>query len=169
MPSIDTIRGWYDFYIAIGTAAVTLLGAMFVVASIGTSFVTPGRATETRLFMTPTVTHLAAVLLGCAVAMVPSLGWTSLGVLLGLGGLIGMAYSTGVGWHVLQRQLDITDRLWYGAVPIAAYAIMTAAAWMAWSHQPASLEVLASALILLLIDGIRNAWDLIIFFMVNTS
>ena len=73
--SIDALQGWHEFYELIGSAAAALLGAMFVVASIGTGFLTQDRAGEVRLFLTPTVVQLSTVLFGCALALVPSLGW----------------------------------------------------------------------------------------------
>jgi len=86
--SIDALQGWHEFYELIGSAAAALLGAMFVVASIGSGFLTQDRAGEVRLFLTPTVVQLSTVLFGCVLALVPSLGWKSLSVMFGLGGLL---------------------------------------------------------------------------------
>jgi hypothetical protein len=69
--SIDALREWHNFYSVLATASATLLGAMFVVASIGGSLLTKERAGEVRLFVTPTVIHLSAIVFSCAAAMVP--------------------------------------------------------------------------------------------------
>lgn len=166
---IDALHEWRDFYVAIGMASATLLGAMFVVASIGSGFLTQERATGIRLFLTPTVMHLSTVLLGCALAMVPSLEGTSLGILFGLGSLVGLAYSCRVGVYIRRHPVELSDRLWYAGVPIVAYAVMMVAALMALLRFPASLEVLAIALALILVAGIRNAWDLILFIVAQAK
>ena len=71
--SVELIHTWHDFFVFMGTASATLIGAMFVVASIGGGFLTRDRSPEIRAFLTPTVIHLATVLLGCALMLVPGL------------------------------------------------------------------------------------------------
>ena len=57
----------------LGTASATLIGAMFVVVSIGTGFLTRDRSIGIRTFLTSTVTNLSATLFGAALTMVPGL------------------------------------------------------------------------------------------------
>jgi hypothetical protein len=151
---IASLQGWQEFYEVIGAASAALLGAMFVVASIGSGFLTQDRAGEVRLFLTPTVVQLSTVLFGCASALIPSLGWRPLAVLFGLGGMASFIYSLAIGMNIRRRELVLSDRLWYAGAPIVAYALITAAA---------SIELLAGGMALLLAAGIRNAWDGLIF------
>lgn len=138
---------------------------MFVVASLGSRFITKERAAEGRLFVNPIVVHLTIALLGCALTMVPSLDWTWFGVLFGLMGLPGFIYSAWIAWHVrLRRSLEVMDRFWYAGFPLVAYAVMMASVTMSLLKVHGSLEVLAVAFAVLIISGIRNAWDLVIFF-----
>ncbi len=166
--SIDALREWHNFYSVLATASATLLGAMFVVASIGGRLMTEERAGEVRLFVTPTLIHLSAVVFACALPMVPSLGWTAFGVLFGVGGMVGMVYSATRAVRIRQRKLELVDHFWYAAVPTIAYAIMIAAAVMALLLAPYALEVLALSIALLLVAGIRNAWDLLLFIVAQT-
>jgi hypothetical protein len=159
----DALAAWHDFYVLIGTASATLLGAMFVVVSIGSGFLTGERVAATRFFLTPTVLHLTTVLLGCALTTVPALKADPLALLIGLVGVLGLAYSLLVGRGVGRHHVDLGDRLWYGALPILGYAMMIAAAAMIFYGHPASLDALALALGMLLIAGLRNAWDMILF------
>lgn len=162
--SVEALHEWHDFYVAIGTASMTLLGAMFVVASIGGRLMTQERAGEIRLFVTPTVIHLSAAVLGSALTMVPSLQVTSLGILFGVGGAAGLVYSSIRAIQIHRRhQLELSDRFWYAAVPIVAYATMIAAAAMALLAAARALEVLAISIVLLIVAGIRNGWDLLLF------
>ncbi len=163
--SIELLHGWHDFYVFMGTAAATLIGAMFVVASIGGGFLTRDRSPEIRAFLTPTVVHLATILLGSALMLVPGLEAPSLLVPVTAAALAGLAYSGLVGIRLLRRKIDVGDRVWYAAVPVAGYAVMLAAAVMIALRAPPSLDTLAVSVVLLLIAGIRNAWDLILFFV----
>ena len=52
------------------------------------------------------------------------------------------------------------DHLAYGLLPVIGYAALLAAAAMIWTEYEYALDVLAAALLLLLIVNIRNAWDL---------
>jgi len=166
--SIDALSEWHNFYSVLATASATLLGAMFVVASIGGSFLSQERAGEIRLFVTPTVIHLSAVVFVCALAMVPSLDWIALGVSFGIAGTVGLIYSATRAVRIRQRKLELVDHFWYAAVPTVAYAIMIGAAVMALLVAPHAFEVLAISMALLLVAGIRNAWDLLLFYLAQT-
>jgi hypothetical protein len=158
------LSAWHDFFMIVGTASATLIGAMFVVVSIGIGFLNRDRLVAVRTFLTPTVTHLSTALLGCALTMVPALDWMWLAGFAAVGGLAGIAYSGRVIWGFNQhRGTDRSDWLWYAAFPLVAYAVLLAVAAMAWRGAAASLDLLAGALGLLLVAGIRNAWDMIVF------
>ncbi len=168
MSSLDALHDWHEFFIAIGAASAGLLGAMFVVASIGSGFLTKKHAAATRVFLTPTVIHLATVMFACALTVVPTLERVSFGVVFGLGGLIGLIYSCEIGLNVKRRrEIDAEDRIWYAALPVLGYAAIAVAGLLALLGKPAGLEILAAALVLLLAVGIRNAWDMILFFVLN--
>ncbi|HUZ73217.1 MAG TPA: hypothetical protein VMU87_09535 [Stellaceae bacterium] len=157
------LDGWHDFYVILATAAGTLIGAMFIVASIGDRNMTRSRATAVASFVTPTAIHLSVVLLACALLVVPSLTRRSLGLIGGLGGLVGLVVATRIFWRVLHAKVDHVDRLWYGGLPVLGYIGIVAAAAMVLARVPGDVETLAAALGLLVVASIRNAWDLIIF------
>ena len=58
---------------------------------------------------------------------------------------------------------DWADRLAYGLAPLIAYAAALIAAALFLNGTRGAPEVLAGALLLLLMVNIRNAWDLAIF------
>jgi hypothetical protein len=148
----------------IGTAAATLIGAMFVVVSIGIGFLTQDRAVAIRTFLTPTVTHMSTVLLGCALTMVPALGWLWFAVAAGVSGIAGMVYSGRVLAGFRQHEgTDHSDLLWYAILPLFAYAGLLIVAALAWLGAAASVDMLAAVLTFLLVAGIRNARDMIVF------
>ena len=121
------------------------------------------RAIAARPFLTPTTIHLATVLFGCAVIVAPSLGSLSFGLIYGLGSTAGLAYSAVIALRVRRRNVDGIDRLWYGLVPLIGYAVIAWAAAMALRQEETSVDVLAVGFILILLAGMRNAWDMIFF------
>jgi hypothetical protein len=111
---------------------------------------------------------MSAVVFACALAMVPSLDWIAVGVSFGIAGTVGLIYSVTRAVRIRRRKLELVDHFWYAALPTVAYAIMIAAAVMALLVLPHALEVLAISMALLLAAGVRNAWDLLLFFAAQT-
>lgn len=163
--SIELLHAWHDFYVFMGTAAATLIGAMFVVASIGGGFLTRDRSPEIRAFLTPTTVHMTTILLGSALMLAPGLEAPSLLMPISAAGIAGLVYSGLVAARLLRRKIDVGDRLWYAVVPFLGYGMMLAAAVLIARWSPASLDTLAIAVVVLLVASIRNAWDLILFFV----
>ena len=162
--AVEAFHAWHDFFVLLGTGAATLIGAMFVVASIGSSFLTEQSEPQIRAFMTPTVIHLSTVLLGCALTIVPSIDWPAASVVFGLGGLGGFLYSARTALRVVGNVVMFVDRLWYGIIPTIGYAVILAAALLMGLHARSGLETLAVGLVLLVVASIRNSWDLIVFY-----
>ena len=160
----ELLHAWHDFYVLIGTAAATLIGLMFVAASIASSYMTEQHKAGIQAFFSPTVVHFAAVLITCVVLSAPSLTWTVLGGLLLAIGAVGLGYSCTV-WVRMGRRgftatIDLADRFWYALSPVAGHLLIAAAAVMVLLRDERSLEVLAVAIVALLLAGIRNAWDI---------
>ena len=93
MSLTELLHEWHDFYLLLGTASATLVGLMFVAASIGTTVFNEKHRAALEAFISPTVVHFAAVLFACLVIMMPIHDWESLGALLGIGGLAGLIYT----------------------------------------------------------------------------
>jgi hypothetical protein len=163
-PAESLLSGWHDFFVLIGTAAATLIGAMFVVVSIGIGFLTRERVVATHTFLTSTVTHLSVVLFGSVLVMVPRLDLVWLGALLGLAGLGGLGYSVRVVAGFGQHQgTDRSDWFWYAVFPFVGYGLLLAAGAAALRGAAPGLDLLAASLASLLLASIRNAWDMIVF------
>lgn len=164
-PIPELLHAWHDFFVTMATAAATLIGAMFVVMSIGSGFLTQDRTPQIRTFYTATVVHLSGVLLAGLLAMVPSFDRLAFAVLVGLGALVGLVFSIAQLPVIRRHRADLVleDRFWYAGAPIAAYSVALAASVCLLLPLPRGLELLAFALVLLLLAGIRNAWDMVIF------
>ena len=166
----DLAHAWHDFYLLVGTASATLVGLMFVAASIGAQVFTERSREAMRAFISPTVVHFGAVLFICMAATVPSQTWVTLAVLLVLGGAAGTLYAARVWVQIFVRRsfaVDVIDRLFYALIPVAGYLLVAGAAFLLLERSQWSLEVLAAALVTLLYAGIRNAWDMTMWIVIR--
>jgi hypothetical protein len=168
----ELLHAWHDFYAIIGTAAATLLGAMFVVASILAVY---SKRSEggVQAFYTPTMVHLTTVLAVCLALSAPSLASRGVAALLLAIGAAGLGYSLLV-WLRMGRRgftamIDLADRIWYALSPMAGYLGIVAAAIALLLGNAFGLEVLAVAVVLLLAASIRNAWDITIWMVIRAG
>ena len=156
---------WHDFFVVLGAAAGTLIGAMFVVVSIASGMVKESEPAS-RIFVTPTIAHLSFVLMSCAFTLVPSLSRSALGATAGVAGIVLLGYAGRNMFHIRRRREVVwSDHLWYSFCPVLAYLLIIVGAILMLEAAPDAVEILALALALLVISGIRNAWDLILFFL----
>jgi hypothetical protein len=164
------LHEWHDFYLLLGTAAATLVGLMFVAASIGSTVFSEKHRGALEAFITPTVVHFASVLVACLVIMVPTHYWEALGALLAIGGLAGLISSGRVLYHLIIRHrfnVDVVDRMYYALIPAVGYVLALAAAVLAFLHIAESAYLTAAALLVLLLAGLRNAWDMMLWIMLK--
>lgn len=162
------LADWHDFYVMVGTASGALVGASFIVATLAGSLKEKS-ATGLRGFITPTVVHLGSVLVASAILTAPTLAPLALAILLGIGGVTGIGYGAVVARRIWTLRLDAADRACYVIVPICAYATVAAAAIIVrWTVTPA-LDMVAGALVVILIVGMRNTWDMATFILLRDS
>jgi len=171
---LPLLSNWQNFYMLIGTAAATLTGLMFVVttliAGIDTHVSTLNAAVSA--FNTPTVVHFSAVLMLAGILSAPWQTFSSLSLLLGLLALGMVIYSLIVlrrMWRVPNYQSTLEDWLWYMAFPLLAHALLIVAAFLLLKNPALALYIVGSAMMLLLLVGIRNAWDMVTFLAVERS
>jgi hypothetical protein len=167
----ELIHAWHDFYVLVGTASATLVGLMFVTATIGAQVFTEKNRAGMRAFLSPTVAHFSAVLFISIVAAIPSQTWQTLAVVLGASGLCGIAYSARVWVQLFVRRrfdVDVIDRVFYALLPVLGYLLILMCVYLLLKQSALGLDLLAAALITLLLAGIRNAWDMTIWIVIRT-
>src|SRR5713226_158555 len=127
---IEALRLWHDFYTLIGTAAATLVGLMFVAASIGAGVFTRAHQVGIRSFVSPTVVHFSLVLLLCLITSAPLRAPSALDALLVCLGLVGLGYCGWI-WRRMRKHglspTDIADRFLYTLLPATGYLAVIAA------------------------------------------
>ena len=154
------LEGWHEFYLLLGTAAATLMALLFVAASVGVGILSRRAPEATRAFMSPVALHFTIVLVTSLIALMPIHDRVGLAVLIALAAAAGFACTIAVMPRHFHESVEWADRLGYGIVPLFAYALSVAAAVLLGIGFGYAPHLLAAAQVLLLVDNIRNAWDL---------
>jgi hypothetical protein len=162
MPFAGALHEWHEFYVLVGTAGATLVALLFVAISLAAGILTDKRTAVTRTFYSPVVVHFTAVLFVSAVGLFPAQKASVFAGLIGACAAFGGAVAVFTMVELLRYGWTkyVEDHLAYGLLPAISYAALLTAAAMILAENENALDVLASALLLLLIVNIRNAWDL---------
>jgi hypothetical protein len=167
----DLIRPWHDFYLLVGTASATLVGLMFVSASIGAQIFKEENRAAIEAFISPTVVHFSTALFACILATIPEHTGMEFIVLLSVLGLAGVGYSARVWTQLIVRHkfsVDNTDRLFYAVFPGIGQLLVFVSGVMLLTLPAVGLDCLAIALLGLLLVGIRNAWDMTMWIVIRS-
>jgi len=158
------LEKWHDFYVLLGTGAAALVALLFVAVSLGAGFLTEERAEATRTFFSPVVVHFGAVFFLACIALVPDHRADFFAAVIGVTALAGLGVSayTTVMFFGRYRTPYWTDHFAYVVLPILAYVALLAAMGLAYARHSEALDVMAGALLLLLLVNVRNAWDLML-------
>jgi hypothetical protein len=159
------VEAWHDFYLMVGGGSAALTGLLFVIVSMGGQEMARRQKEGGRAFVSPVAAHFTYVLVVSALMLAPEIPARILGGALVAGGLGGTVYSVWSGAHKRWRagNLPFLDWIWFVALPHACFAMMLlSGAAIAMGHV-AGLFGIAFTVILLIVTGIRNAWDLVIW------
>jgi hypothetical protein len=163
----DALGRWHEFYTLAGTASATLVGLLFVSASVASGVFTSERRAPLRVFLSASVVNFSSILVACLVVLTPLSNWVLLGLMIVACALFGLVHS-GLAWRDtvndgLFAKIDLEDRTWYLVMPIVGYLLEVASgvalAWQ-WDQGCAAL---ALSMGLLLAVGIHNAWDITVW------
>jgi hypothetical protein len=168
---ISPLSAWVNVYVVVGTSAGALIGLTFVVIAL-----TAGRTARLGLsssglgmYNTPTVVHFAAVLLACALLSAPWPALAPAALLLGLGGLGGAVYVGVVAWRLRRWEIYapvVEDWAFNAVLPLAAYAAVVASSLLLPGHATPALIVVGAAVLVLVVVGNHNAWDVVTYMSV---
>jgi hypothetical protein len=163
-------HGWDNFFIVGGTAAATLVGLLFVAVTVATGLSTSHMVHGSRGFLTPTLVHLGSVLFLTLAVLAPWPSAWPIGIVLGLGGLMGLAYQVNV--VVMRHKVGLVlphwqDWLPYVGIPALGSASLTVGAVGLIAEKSLAPYAIAGAMVLSLFAGIYGAWDLTLWIIKN--
>src|SRR5262249_1307068 len=165
------LEAWANFYVIVGSSAAGLTGLQFVVLTlIAQARAVRGSEGSIAAFGSPNVVHFCAALLVAAILSAPWHAVRQASLPITACGLAGVGYC-GI---VLRRPIRqrsyqpvLTDWIWHTVLPTLAYAALFAAG-IALRRAPAMpLFVIGAAELLLVLIGIHNAWDTIMYITVE--
>jgi hypothetical protein len=170
--AMSPLTAWENFYVIVGSSAGALTGLTFVAVTLVAGLQQQRAGGAIAAFTAPTVVQFGAVLLVSAILSAPWPALSPLALLLGLSGLAGVLYTALVVRRL--RRLDQNvyelvpeDWLWYAACPLVAYTALLAAAILLPFGPGPALFATGGVLLLLLFVGIRNAWDIVTYIVVE--
>jgi hypothetical protein len=113
--------------------------------------------------------HFGTVLLLAGVLSAPLQTFSSLRILLGLGMVVYSIIVLRRMRRVPNYQTTLEDWLWYMAFPLLAHILLIVAAFVLPANPGLALYLVSAAMMLLLLVGIRNAWDMVTFLAVERA
>src|SRR4051812_16777072 len=103
-------EGWDEYYFMTGSAAAGLIGLLFVVATLSSGRDRSTTETGSKLFTTPLVCHLGAVLVLSAAALMPPITPGAYALLSGTIAVAGAAFGAwiafGIGRFPYEHKVD---------------------------------------------------------------
>lgn len=167
---MSPLSAWENFYIIVGSSAGALTGLTFVAITLIGDEQRRAASRTIPTFTTPTIVHFGVVLLLTAILSAP---WPFLwqpGLLLVACGLGMLIYCASVVWRLRRQEIYspvLEDWLWYGISPLFAYSGLVVAAILLASYPVSSLFGIAGVMLLLLFNGLHNAWDLVTYIVIQ--
>jgi hypothetical protein len=151
------MKEWENYFVLTGTGAVTLIGLLFVVITLGAERAQRGDERLLQTFLTPTLVHFGVVFIIALLALSPESD--SLILPFGLIGIIGLVYSLSIAVNAGRNDGFFSDAwLFHGVIPILCYLGIIAAAWLDVTSMRHAYLVLRAVSAVLLLAGMRNAW-----------
>lgn len=163
-PFAETVTGWHDFYIMVGTAAATLVGLLFVGLSLNIEMFRREETRDLRTLAALTFNSFIYVLAFAILFLIPRQVPLGLGLPLFFLGAAGLANT------ILQYQhTRDSDRVWGRsrlpwrfALPVLSLTGVVVIAVTVLLGYTDGLYWLVPVMIIMLANASRNAWDLLL-------
>jgi hypothetical protein len=159
----EVLERWHDFYVLVGTGGAALTGLLFVVVSLGPNVVAQRVGRGVRAFISPIATHFIFAFVLACIMLAPGMPGPILATCLAGGGLGGAFYTGWTSVHVQARNLSMLDRIWFAWLPLLIFLFLFACALAVLAHWELALYGIAAATVMLIVTGLRNAWDIVLW------
>jgi hypothetical protein len=171
-PQSVRISDWSSFYVIVGSSAGALIGLQFVVITLIAEIRIYSSHAQIRAFATPTIMHFGAAVLISTIMSAPWQSLAGVAVAFRIIGLCGILYAVLTLWRTVHQQgyePVWQDWLWHDAIPFIVYATLLTSAFFIRSHEADTLFVIAGVALSLLLIGIRNSWDTVIYIVLDRA
>jgi hypothetical protein len=161
---------WESFYVIVGSSAGALTGLQFVVMALISDSRRNPTSDTISTYGTPTIVHFCIVLVLSAVLSAPWPTLTGPSWLLGAAGALGLIY-VGIITVRASRQQEykpvLEDWVFHNILPGIAYGLLFGGGILMMSRTTMALFMIATMTVILLLVGIHNAWDTVMFIVVG--
>jgi len=164
---METLQPFHDFFLLTGGVSATLLGLVFVAASIAATIPKEklGPDAARALWVMPIVYSFVRVIVVSAVGVIPGQTWRSFGLVLSALAVLDLSRSvwTTLGmtaFHRSQERLDLRDWAWYVIFPAGATLLIAVTGFSLVMEWPWPVQLLAAGMIGHVVVGVHNAWEL---------
>jgi hypothetical protein len=161
------LQPWHDFFLLIGAAAATLLGLVFVSASIAATVPNEklGNRETRSMWVAPIIYAFLRVLVVCALGVVPGQTWISFGGVIAFLGVLDLGRIVYLTRGLLRHHrtldpLDGDDWRWLAIYPALATLLILGAGIALVFGFALALFVLAFGVMVHLVVGVHNSWEL---------
>jgi modulator of FtsH protease len=161
----QTVEAWHDFYRVMGGAAAALMGLLFVSLSLNAGLIMRREDARLRALAGQTFVNFMLVLMFAALVLIPHQGPLGLGLPLLAIDLAGL-YVTGR--RFLQMRRDPPRAGWRGpllrrfVIPGICFITVLCVSISILLGATAGLYWLVPVSVLLIFQGLLNAWDLLL-------
>ena len=166
-PAQSLLEPWSNFYVITGSSAGALTGLMFVVITLVASVERRRRVNDgIATFSTPTVVHMCVALVVSAGLTAPWRDLISVEYALGVAAAFGLLYMLWVLYRTFRQgeyEPVLEDWIWYSILPSLAYIALGICAIVFLLIPHEALFVVAAIVLLLIIIGIHNSWDIVTY------
>ncbi len=165
---------WQSFYVIIGSAAATLTGLMFIVVTLMSESRQRLSAAYIGIsaFSEPTLVHFGAALLVAAFLNAPWQALWNVSIplgIVGVGGVIYILVTVPQMRSLPDYRPSVSDWVWYFSFPLILYAGLFVSALLLPGNPVPALYAIGAITVLFLFNGLRNAWDLVIFLAIQRT
>ena len=169
----SVLSGWESFYVIVGSSGAALIGLQFVVIVLIADVRIEGGSSEgIAAFGTPTVVHFGSALAVSAFMSAPWGGLAGVRTALALVALAGIGFVIRALIRARRQQAYkpvLEDWIWHTLLPLTAYSMILISMLMAGIHTLGAFFAVAIAALGLLFIGIHNAWDTVVWIVVNSK
>ena len=162
---LQKLEAWHDFYVMIGSGAAALTGLLFVIVSLGPHVVAKSVDTGVRAFISPIAVHFTSALALSALMLAPEIPRLPLGTAVAVGGAGLIVYTlwTRANTQWRHNKLPLLDWIWFIGLPMLTFLLIAGSGIAIAANAAIGLYALATASVLLIVVGIRNAWDIVVW------
>jgi hypothetical protein len=158
-------EGWDSFYLLVGGAAGALIGTMFIVATLTAGYDANRLSRGAAVYITPVVFHFGVVMVVSVLTAVPHLSSDIFALVMAVCAAVGVVYAVVTTVRIFRLDWDdtlpdLSDKFFYGVFPTLAYLALGGAAASIWLWPEDAPYLIGATMLILLVVGIRNAWDL---------